>query len=78
MIRILPEISKIKAHWSHRSSDIPDYLMVPMSDGTVVRYNPEVQQPGFVKAMENIKNMTVGYKSKGPAMLQHQPAPRQK
>ena len=61
MIRILPDLPKAKAHWVHRSSEIPDYLMVPMSDGSVVRYNPEVQQPGFVKAMENLKNME-GYK----------------
>lgn len=40
MIRILPDLAKAKAHWVHRSSDIPDYIMVPMSDGTVVRFNP--------------------------------------
>ncbi len=57
MIRLIPDIPKIKAHWSHRSSEIPDYLMVPMSDGTVVRYNPEIQQPGYVRAIQNIKNM---------------------
>jgi len=32
-----------------------------MSDGTTVKYIPEIVQPGFVAAMENIKNMTVGY-----------------
>ena len=61
MIRIIPDLGRIKAHWSHRSSEIPDYLMVPMSDGSVVRYNPEVVQPGFVKAMDVLKNICVGY-----------------
>lgn len=61
MIRILPDLAKAKAHWVHRSSDIPDYIMVPMSDGTVVRFNPEIPQPGFVKAMKNLKNLE-GYK----------------
>ena len=61
MIRVIPDMGKAKAHWTHRSSVIPDYLMVPMSDGTVVRYNPEIQQPGFVKAIQNIKNIAIGY-----------------
>ncbi|MBR3001580.1 MAG: hypothetical protein IKF39_11330 [Oscillospiraceae bacterium] len=61
MIRIIPNIPKIKAHWERRSDDIPTYLEVPMSNGTIVKYIPEIVQPGFVAAMENIKNMTVGY-----------------
>ena len=64
MTRIIPDLPKAKAHWVHRSSEIPDYLMVPMSDGRVVRFNPEIEQPGVLKALENIrnlKNMTVGY-----------------
>ncbi len=64
MIRIIPDMSRAKAHWTRRSSEIPDYLMVPMSDNTVVMYVPQVTQPGFVKAMKNIKNMTVGYERK--------------
>jgi hypothetical protein len=35
--------------------------MVPMSDGTVVRFVPEIVQPGFVKAMQNLENIKVGY-----------------
>jgi hypothetical protein len=35
--------------------------MVPMSDGSTIRYNPEIPHPGFVKALQNIKNMKVGY-----------------
>ena len=63
MTRILPNIPRIKAHWDRRSEELP-YLMVPMSDGTVVRYNPEIQQPAFRKAIENVKNMAVGYETK--------------
>ena len=61
MIRVIPDMGKAKAHWTHRSSTFPDYLMVPMSDGTVIRYNPEIQQPGFVKAMDNLSRMRTGY-----------------
>lgn len=61
MIRTIPDMSRAKAHWVKRSSEIPDYIMVPMSDGTVCMYVPQVTQPGFVKAMENIKNMKIGY-----------------
>ena len=64
MIRIIPDLTRAKAHWTHRSSEVPDFIMVPMSDGTVVMYVPQVTQPGFVKAMENIKNMVVGYETK--------------
>ena len=61
MIRILPDIHRITAHWTHRSSEVPDYLMVPMSDGTTVRYNPQVEQPGFVKAVDTIRGWKIGY-----------------
>ena len=61
MIRAIPDMNKAKAHWTKASSEIPDYIMVPMSDGTVCMYVPQVTQPGFVKAMENIKRMQVGY-----------------
>ena len=64
MIRVIPDMARAKAHWTKRSSEIPDYLMVPMSDGTVWMYVPQVTQPGFVKAMQNIKNMTIGYERK--------------
>ena len=61
MIRTIPDLTRAKAHWVKRSSEIPDYIMVPMSDGTVCMYVPQVTQPGFVKAMENIKRMQIGY-----------------
>ena len=64
MIRVIPDMARAKAHWVKRSSEIPDYLMVPMSDGSTIRYNPEIPHPGFMKAMQNLKNMNVGYERK--------------
>ena len=61
MIRILPDVKKITAHWTHRSSEVPDYLLVPMSDGTVIRYNPQIEQPAFVKAVDTIRGWNIGY-----------------
>ena len=66
MVRILPDIPHIKARWSHRASEIPDWLEVPMCDGQVIEYYPRIEQPSFQKALENIKNMheVIGYKAK--------------
>lgn len=67
MIRIVPNIPKIQARWSHRASEIPDWLEVPMSDGRVVQYYPRVEQPAFRKSLEIIRNMKdeqVGYERK--------------
>jgi hypothetical protein len=61
--RVIPDIPNIKAHWERRSNPIP-FLMVPMSDGTVMRFNAEIQHPGFVKALDGIRKMEVGYKAK--------------
>lgn len=58
--RILPDLPKAKAHWDRRCDPIP-YLMVPMSNGTVMRFNAEVKHPGYVKAVQNIKNLE-GYR----------------
>ena len=60
MIRVLADTQNITQHWEHRGDPIP-YLMVRMSDGKTIRYNPEIPHPGFVKAMDNIKNIKVGY-----------------
>ena len=54
--RILPDIPKIKAHWERRSDPVP-YLMVPMSNGEVIRFNAEIRHPGFQAAMRNLDNM---------------------
>ena len=60
MIRVIADTMRAKQHWERRCDELP-YLMVPMSDGRTIRYNPEIEHPGFVKAIENIKNMEVGY-----------------
>ena len=39
-----------------------------MSDGRKVRFNPEIEPPGVLRALENIRNMkdmAVGYRWKG-------------
>ena len=64
MVRIIPDIPKIRARWAHRASEIPDWLDVPMSDGTVVQYYPKIEQPAFTRAIQNIRNMVVGYERK--------------
>ena len=58
--RIIPDIPKAKAHWKRRCDPVP-YLLVPMSDGTVMRFNADIQHPGYVKAIQNIKNLE-GYR----------------
>lgn len=77
MTRVLPDMAKAKAHWIYRGSEIPDYLMVPMSNGQVVRYNPEIEQPGVTKALENIRRMQDaialgGYKYKPQEEEEHE------
>ena len=62
-VRIIADTRNAKQHWERQSDELP-YLMVPMSDNTVVMYVPQVTQPGFVKAMENIKNIKIGYERK--------------
>ena len=67
MIRIVPNIPKIQARWAHRASEIPDWLEVPMSNGEIVRYYPQIEQPAFRKSLEIIRNMkdqVVGYERK--------------
>lgn len=54
---IIPDIPNIKAHWDHPGVDPLPYLMVRMSNGDVIRYNAEIQHPGYVKAIQNIKNL---------------------
>lgn len=56
--QIIPDIPNIKAHWDHRSINPIPYLMVPMSDKSVIRYNPEIPHPGAAKALENIRRLS--------------------
>ena len=70
MIKILPDIPRIHAHWCKRTSEIPDWLEVPMSNGQVVKYYPKVEQPSFRRSLEIIQHMKeeiVGYQMKRPA-----------
>jgi len=68
-IRIMPDIPHIQARWAHRASEIPDWLEVPMADGTIVKYYPQIEPPSFKKSLEiiqNIKDQIIGYEYKGP------------
>ncbi len=70
MIRIMPDIPRIHAHWCKRTSEIPDWLEVPMSTGEVIKYYPKIEQPSFRRSLEIIRNMEeeiVGYQMKEPA-----------
>lgn len=66
MSRVIPNIPHIKAHWERRMSDIPDYLMVPMSDQRKVRYIPEIQQPRPVlkEKLDHFSELCIGYERK--------------
>lgn len=65
--QIIPDIPNIKAHWDHRSVNPIPYLMVPMSNGSVLRYNPEIEHPKLTKIMEGMRNLS--------AMVQGYPVP---
>lgn len=56
IVRIIPNIPKIHAYWNRKYNKVP-FLMVPMSDGTVIRYYPAAEQTAFVKALENIRRL---------------------
>ena len=48
MIRVIPDIPKIRAHWDKNEKNPVPYLMVPCSDGEVrkfTEYKEPVQQP---------------------------------
>jgi len=55
---IIPDIPNIKAHWDHPGVDPVPYLMVPMSDRSVIRYNPEIEHPKLTKIMEGMRNIS--------------------
>ena len=68
MRQVIPDLNKAQAHWKRRCSDIPDYIEVPMSDNRIVRYYPEVGQPGYVAVMESVRRC-IGYEMKRPAAV---------
>ena len=61
-IRVLP-LPKVTGIWEHDTSQYPDKVRIPMSDGKVVTYRIDVNlpHPAFVDAMENVRKMRVGY-----------------
>ena len=63
---IIPDIPNIKAHWDHPGVDPVPYLMVPMSDGSTIRYNPEIRQPKpyFKESLDKFTDLCVGYERK--------------
>lgn len=67
MIRIIPDLPKIRAHWERRTSSVPDFLMVPMSDRTVVRYVPDIKQPKpfLADKLDHFTELCIGYKKTG-------------
>jgi hypothetical protein len=65
MTRILADTRNAKQHWERRSNPVP-YLMVLMSDGSTVRYNPEIKQPAPVlrEQLDKFTKMCIGYERK--------------
>lgn len=57
-VRVLP-LPKVTGVWRHDSSRYPDEIRIPMSDGKVIKYVIDVQQPHpcFEAAMKNIERM---------------------
>ena len=62
MIRIIADTRKATQHWEHRCDQLP-YLIIPMSNGDIVRYNPEIVQPKpyFKEALDEFTDLCVGY-----------------
>lgn len=66
MNRIIADTGKARQHWERRSDPLP-YLLVPMSDHTIVRYNPEIEKPRpFLReALDRFTRLCAGQKTKG-------------
>lgn len=62
MIRVIADTRNAKQHWEHRRDTLP-YLIIPMSDGSTVRYNPEIVQPAPVlrEQLDKFTDMCIGY-----------------
>ena len=65
MIRIIADTRNAKQHWERRSDPLP-YLVVPMSDGSTIRFFAEIQQPKpyFKEALDHFTDLCVGYERK--------------
>lgn len=66
-IRVLP-LPKVTGIWQHEVSKYPDIVRVPMSDGKVIRYVLDVEQPAPVlrEKLRRFRNTCVGYGMKKP------------
>ena len=66
-IRILP-LPKVTGIWKYEWSKYPDAVRVPMSDGKVIRYVLDVEQPTPVLAekLRRFRNICTGYKNEKP------------
>ncbi len=66
-IRILP-LPKVTGIWNHDCSKYPDVVRVPMSDGRVVRYVLDVEQPAPVlrDKLDRFREKCIGYEMKKP------------
>lgn len=58
--RVLP-LPRVTGVYEHDSSTYPDRVKIPMSDGQIVQYRIDVEQPHpcFLAAMKNIERMEV-------------------
>lgn len=54
-IRVLP-LPKVAGGWEHDWSKYPDFIRVPMSDGSVRTYRREIEQP-HPQCMESIETI---------------------
>ena len=65
MTRVIADTRNAKQHWERRSDPLP-YLVVPMSDGSTLRYNPEIRQPKpyFKESLDKFTDLCVGYERK--------------
>lgn len=57
--RVLPDQTKIAAVWDNDDGRYPSTIRVPMSDGKLVTYRLDIQQPhpAFLTAMEQAQKM---------------------
>ena len=73
-IRVKP-LPKVSGTWLYDHSKYPEMIRIPMSDGKVIRYRIDIEQPHpqLLEAIENIRNM-----KKAGERYQHSPAREQK
>ena len=57
-VQVLP-LPKVMPYWEHKHSRYPEVIKVSMSDGKVIRYVIDIEQPHpcFEAAMKNLERM---------------------